>query len=245
MSRIANYTVAEVTTLRQRLDEELRGSSHLQGAAQSLADALYKELEASSVLVRLFGTVPFRHLPDQDKRYVRKLAASRGCADELHDQTTVISLLGSRGKKATWNDRRHSVDHLGIPLVSASFIKTIPMVARLMIGMETGLDWIDKQQTEIVVRSMGHMAQLLHVEDAASGVTNDGYKIVPAQDFVAAHGVRTVLGLGGAYLNRTVIALILFTNERIPQDHAAKFMPVIHSFKTATMNHVMRANFFA
>jgi hypothetical protein len=44
--------------------------------------------------------------------------------------------------------------------------------------------------------------------------------------------VRTIVALGGAYLNGTMVAVVLFTNERVPSDRAKKLLPGLHGFKT-------------
>ena len=140
--------------------------------------------------------------------------------------------------------RRKSERHLAVPLTQASFIQTIPMVARLMSDMETGIEWVEKQKTRIMVKSFGTMARVLYVEDAATTKTSDGFKLIPDQDFVKENGVKTVIGLGGAYLNRSVVMALLFTNESIPRRTAEKFMPVINTFKIATMKHVAEGRVF-
>jgi hypothetical protein len=91
---------------------------------------------------------------------------------------------------------------------------------------------------------MGRMAQLLYVEDAATAETRDGFKIVTAQDFVATHRIKTVLGLAGSYPNRTFIAIAIFTRENMSQKQAEKFMPLVNTLKTASMKMVMRNRIF-
>jgi hypothetical protein len=118
------------------------------------------------------------------------------------------------------------------------------MLARLMSDMGTGLDWVEKQGLHMVVRSVGQMARVLYVEDARKAVTSDGFMIVSDQDFVVQHGVKTVIALGGAYLDRTVVGIVLFTRELIPQDRVEKMLPLVHAFKTATMKDVMQARIF-
>jgi len=244
MSSFARYSIGQITALRERIDREVRAGSSLQAAAQRFVDVLYEEFPKSTMLVRLFGTARFEQLPSFDRDFVRRLAHSRGVESELDEKTVVVSLLGTRGKEMDWNDRRGSQQRLGIPLVSASFVKTIPLVSRLMSDVGTGLDWVEKQKTLIVVRSMGQMARVLYVDDASTAVSADGFKIVPAQEFVAAHGVRTVFALGGSYVNRAFVATVVFTNESIPQEQAERFMPVINAFKNATTGQVMSGRIF-
>lgn len=244
MSGYNEYNIAQLTEFRGRIEATLKSSRTLQEAAQGFAESLYEELEASTILARVFTTVRFGELPGPDKQFVKRIATDRGCGDELDDQTTVVSLLGTRGKHPKWSQRYQSQSRLGIPLVSESFIKTIPMSARLLNAADTGVHWVEKQQTRLVVKSFGKMAQLLYVGDAKAAVTEDGFKIVTDQEFVESHDVRTVLGLGGVYLNGSYVSAMLFTKESIPQEKTDKFLTLIHAFKSITNNLVMNGKIF-
>lgn len=245
MPTFSDYHISQLVDLRQRVDEALKPSASMQEAAQVFVDVLYQEFEASTVLARVFGKVAFRELPDRDKDFVRKLAGIRECGSELNDETAVISLLGTRGKEASWNDRYHSAGRLGIPVVSCSFIKTIPMVSVLVAETVTGVPWMEKQKSKILVTSLGRMARMIYVHDAGTDLTGEGAKIVAVQNFVWDHDVKTVIGLGGSYLNESFVSIIIFTNETITAEEAKKFMPLINTFKTATTSQVMNRKFFS
>jgi len=244
MPRISEYDLSSIRSLRERLAQETGGCSTLEGAAQKCASTLFEEFRESAALVRVFASTSFGRLPKRERDFVTRLATSRGASAEVEQRTPVICLLGTRGVRDRWNDRSRSESHLAIPLLSVSFVKTIPMVSRLMTELGTGIEWIEKQTTLIVVKSMGRMAQLLYVEDAATAETRDGFKIVTAQDFVATHRIKTVLGLAGSYPNGTFLAIAMFTKDHIPQEHAEKFMPLVNTFKTATMPTVMEGRIF-
>jgi hypothetical protein len=244
MARIADGSVESVSALRVATEKTLRDSSSLQHASQRFAELLFDALSDSAVLFRVFATVAQGALPERDQDFVLDLARERRCREQIHEKTPVIALLGTRGRRPSWNDRYRSRRHLAIPLVQASFIKTIPMVSRLMSDMGTGLEWVEKLELSLVVKSTGQMARLLYVGDARTACTEDGFKVVPDREFVAANGVRTVVGLGGAYLNRTIVTVILFTDELAPQAAVEKLMPLIHAFKVATMRVVMQNKIF-
>jgi hypothetical protein len=244
MPKIASYSVEEVTRLRARVESELKEIGCFQQASQKFTEVLYEELSPSAVLFRVFATVEYEKLPPRERDFALTLARSRAFLEELKPKTPVVTLLGSRGKRPSWNHRHRSERHLAVPLVKASFIKTIPMVSRLMGDMGTGLEWVQKQDQNMIVRSMGQMARVLYVEDALETRTRDGYDVIPDRSFVEEYKVRTVLALGGAYLNGTVVAVVLFTNERVESDRVEKLLPVLHGFKIATMKAVMRGNVF-
>jgi hypothetical protein len=240
-----NYSLDQITALRRRVEQDLKTSSCLQDASQRLASILYEEFDPSTILVRVFATVTFGEIPDRDQRFVSRLAEARGCRPELDDETVVISLLGTRGKNREWNDRNRSRDRLGIPLLSASFIQTVPMLTRFLSATGAGIQWIDKQTTRILAKTFGQMAMVLYVDDAKKAETEDGFKILAAQDFVKAYNVRTAFGLGGGYLDGTFVAIVIFTNEHIEQRQVERFLPLVNTFKTATAKHAMSKQLFS
>jgi len=244
MPRIGSYSLEDVGALRSRVEEGLKESASFQQACQKFTDILYDELSSSAVLFRVFATVDFEKLPEKERTFALDLAGARGFLAEVQAKTKVVTLLGSRGKRAQWNQRHRSERHLAIPLTSVSFIKTIPMVARLLGDMGTGLAWVQKQERNMVVTSMGRMARVLYVENALESRTGDGFDVIPDRSFVEENQVRTVLGLGGAYLNGTIVAVALFTSELVPQDRVERLMPVVHGFKVATMKQVMQGRIF-
>ncbi len=244
MPRIGSYSVENVSALRARVESELGEFGSFQPASQRFTEILYEELTPSAVLFRVFATVEYEKLPQKERDFALALARSRTFLDELKSNTPVVTLLGSRGKRPSWNHRHRSERHLAVPLVKASFIKTIPMVSRLMGDMGTGLDWVQKQDQNMIVKSMGQMARVLYVEDALETRTRDGFDVIPDRSFVEEYKVRTVIALGGAYLNGTIVAVVLFTNERVTADRVEKLLPVIHGFKIATMKAVMRGKVF-
>ncbi len=222
----------------------LLDAENLQAAAQGCARLLYEEFEESIVLARLFVTLPFPELPKRDQAFVTALARAKEIRPLLNDKTPVLSLLGTYGAQESWNDRYQSQTHLGIPLVTANFIESIPMVARLMTDMGIGPDWFDRLEPDILVKNLGRAAGVFYVRDAKTWLDGRNRKIVSAQDFVAAHDIKTVFGLGGSYLNGSFVTMIMFTRETIEQAQAEAFMLLVNTFKTATLHLVMDGAIF-
>lgn len=235
----------DVKNFSDRLQLELDDSGHLQEAAQKCARLLYEEFRESVVLARVFVTLPFRDLTPPVKAFVTGLAEARELLPQLHDDTQVLSLMGTCGAEARWDDRLQSGGHLGIPLLSESFIESIPMVARMMSDMGIGSDWFDKMEPDILVKSLGRAAGVFYVRDAKTWLDRQNRKIVSAQDFVEAHDVRTVFGLGGSYLNGSFVTVIIFTRETLEQSQIESFMSLVNTFKGATIGLVMGGAIFA
>jgi hypothetical protein len=246
MSKINNVTVPSITALRGKIEKRIKGRTCLEDAAQKYTDVIYEEFKDSIVLVRLFATVPFGELPAPNQKFVNRLAASAGISSLVSDQMLVLSLLGTRGEKAAWNNRRNSQGHVGIPLASGDFIEAIPMMSRLLKELGLGLDWIDSGDTQIVAKTIGAAAGVFYVPNAKTTVDQKGRKIIAAQDFVSTYNVKTVFGLGGGYLTSNVFATnIVFTRETIKKRQTELFIPMMYTFKTATTSLTSGKKIFA
>lgn len=245
MSTLNTYSPHKIRIFRERIQAELENCAHLQEAAQKCARLLYQEFHEAIVLARLFVTLPFNELPSRDKTFVADLSAAKGLREQLNDKTWMLSLLGTYGTSPAWNDRYRSQSHLCIPLLTASFVESIPMVARLMSDMGINLSWFDEHDEDIVIKSLGQTAGVFYVRDAKTRLDHQHRKIVSAQDFVAAHDIKTVFGLGGSYLNGSFVAMIFFTRETVEQQQVERLMPLVNTFKTATMSLVMQGKIFA
>lgn len=237
MSKISDATLQTLSAFRSKLGGKIEGCACVEEAAQKYTDVMYEEFKDSIVLVRLFAALPFGALPAPNQAFVTKLAASAAIRHLIKDQTLVLSLLGTRGEKATWNSRHNSQGHVGIPLASADFIEAIPMMSRLLKELGLDLDWIDSEDTEIVAKTLGKIAGVFYVPDAKTTVDHQGRKIIAAQDFVDAYKVKTVFGLGGGYAyigSSNFLTNIVFTRETLEKRQAERFMPLVNEFKTAT-----------
>jgi hypothetical protein len=239
MTRISDFQISELSSLKERMQGELNEVKYLQAAAQRCVKRIYSEFEESLVLVRFYVTIPYHQIPDKDKEFVKSLSSKFQLENLLKDKTYVLSLLGTYGQEAGWNDRYKSQGHLGIPLLSANFVESIPMVSRLMSDMKIGLDWLENQNTDIIIKSLGNMARLFYVKDAVTTVDDKNRKIVPATDFVNKYKIKTVFGLGGCYLNGMFISMIIFTKEEIDKPVVEQFMTLINTIKAATMDTAM------
>ncbi len=236
MAKLSVSTLKEFRALQDAITTATQGSPTLEKASQAYTQAMYNTFKESIVLVRQFATAPYQELPSASRAFVDRVAAEKSIKQGIRNETLVLSLLGTSGSKPEWNDRAHSKGHVGIPLVSAAFIDSIPMMSRLLKELGLGLDWIDQHDANVVVKTMGSMSGVFFVQDAATEVDHAGRKIIAAQDFVTAHGVKSVFGFGGAYIGTHTFAVtILFLRETIGKDKAEQFAAGLSSFKTQTM----------
>lgn len=242
--RFAEVTPQVLDTIERRVADELVNLPTLEAAAQRFADILYETFEESAILVRVFVTVPYAKLPPFNQQFVRRMVGPRA-SEVLADGLPVLSLVGTRGRRPAWNDRRRSEGHVGIPLASAEFVDGIPMIASLMKQLGAAIRPSDGVETGIVVQSLGSAAGLFYVADARHAVDSRGRPIIAAQDFVTENRVATVFGFGGAYATvRNFMAAVLFTEEAIPRTQSERFMRLANAFKAATLRTAARGLVF-
>ena len=93
--------------------------------AQAFIEVIYEYFQESLVLLRLFSSVPYGALPAQDRQLVDKKAKDSGSAHLYNEGTPVLTLLGTRGEKADWNERHKSQGFRCIPLVSSEYVASL------------------------------------------------------------------------------------------------------------------------
>lgn len=244
MTTIAQLDKPGRLRLEREFQRAINRCTSLEAAAQEYTRRIYEALHESIVLLRVFATVPVRALPAANLAFVEGLVESAG--QQLHDDTLVLSLLGSMGVEPAWCDRRRSTSHVGIPLVSREFITRIPMISRLLQQLGIELDWFERNDTAIVGQSFGLQSGVFYVDDAASAVDRHGRSIITAQEFVTNYGVRTVFGVGGGYVGTPVYTTIItFCRDHVERAQAEDFRAHIDRFKAETVALVKQGRIFA
>lgn len=236
MAKVGEINSQKIKTLKIKSERRIKGKNFLEQSAQKFISTIYDELKETIVLLRLFVTVPFGNLPTANKNFVNALAKSNNIQDLINDNTLVLSLVGTRGLEKSWNDRRNSQGHIGIPLASADFIGAIPMMSRLLKQLGLDLEWIASGDTELVKKTLqGGLSGVFYVQNARTEVDKQGRKIIAGQDFVKKYKIRSVFGIGGGYLlTQTFLTVIFFLKEEIDISQAEMFMPLINMFKSNT-----------
>jgi hypothetical protein len=228
----------KLKVLENEMAIALRPAATVGDAAQIFCSRLYESWNENLVLVRLYLTMPYGELPSFQTEFVDNLVTSAG-APPPADTKPVLCLLGTRGNQAAWNDRRTSQGHAAIPLLSASFVSGIPMILRMLQQLKAGVDWLDSEDLKQVEATATRLSGLFYVADAAKETDHKGRHVIPAQDFVSRHHVKTVFGIGGGYPTGNIAIVILFTNVALTQNDCKPFKGLINVFKSATMTGVM------
>lgn len=235
--RISDTSAIDIAQILSSIWSHTKPQKTFEDLAQTCTEALYREFADSIVLTRTFITVPFKHLPQPNQQWVRELSKKTGVFSLLTPEVPVLSLVATAGGQEDWNDRRKSQGHVGIPLVSAQFIQNIPMMMRLIGQVTGGLDWLDTQDRNLQKRVMGNFSGTFFVEDAQQDTDEMNRHIIAAQDFVTAHGVRSVFGIGGGYSSGAFAVLLIFTRETLQRSRALAFLPAFNVFRSISNIH--------
>ena len=245
MARISDCAWSDILSIQDDVREALRGSGSLESAAQRAVSKIYEALSDSIALVRLFATIHFRSLPPDIRERVQQMVRAQNPEPVIHEDTLVLTLLGSRGVEPQWNSRRDSSAHAGIPLISRKFVEGIPMVARLLHELGVDLRWFDHEDMTLVERKLAAgLAGFFHVADAATAMNRDGRKIIPSQDFVEAYSIKTVFGLGTVHTTGMILSVVVFARDAVEKQPLEQYMPLINCIKAATASMVTSGRLF-
>jgi hypothetical protein len=242
---LSKATVSDYERLLEEM-QEITNCAFVQESAQKFMDRVYEHFSASLVLVRLFLTVRYDQLPEEDRLFVDERGRQINSSHLIHDATPIFTQFGTRGSRPEWNNRRDSSFFRCIPLVSTSFVSSLSMLSKQFESVEFDLGLIDAWQAKVV--SSGHADQyrgLLYIKDAGTAMDSKGRMIVPKQEFVTANNVKTTLGFGSGYaIHPTLATVFAFTNETIELPVVEQFSNLLEKFISSTESLVSRGQFF-
>ncbi len=245
MGTFSSADLGQLNSLNVSVQSELASASSVESAAQILVEKLYNSYQDSAVLIRLYATVPFKDLPDFNRKFVTNLAEANNVAGDLKDETQILSLLATFGKESNWRDRTKSHGHVGIPLISSKFVDEIPMISRLLQQVGVGLNWLDPEDIKIVAKDVTKLSGMFYLSDAATETDSRGRKVIPMQDFVSQFGVKTVFGFARGYSNGMMAVLVVFTSESVDEGKARPFESLLDTFKGKTESLAVAGKVFS
>ena len=244
MTAYADLDPLEWSRTLRSVEQQVEQSGALEVAGTIVARELFEHFSGATALARVYAVVPYCDLDPEVTRFVDGLASGSSPPARLGPTTPVLTLLGTHGVKEEWCDRRKSAGHRVIPLVSAAFVQKIPMVARLLKELGVDLAWLDDSPDVSARRLLGGFNGVFYVDDAASAQDAQGRLIIPAQDFVAEQGIKTVFGMGGFYPDGTLVAIIVFAREHVTKTQVERLTSLISLFKGQTFGIVRAKRFF-
>jgi hypothetical protein len=219
---------SEINGVRDRL--MARAAPSVASAAQGFVEDFVQTFP-SVALARLFVVVPLAKLPAVEQALAIRLAAGH---PRLSAATLVLSLLGSAGSELAWNDRSRSTGHLAIPLLDRAFVQGAPMIAKLLADLDVNHASLDDGGPIVTRAMLGGLNKTFFVPDARETRDASARHVIAAQDFVERYGIRSVFGMGGAYVGGTLAISIAFTSELLDSTVVARFPSLIGNFKMAT-----------
>lgn len=222
MRNLASLRMSEV--LQMGRDLEMVGMACLsqEGASASVVRYLYNELgdevtgRRACPLVRLYCTARFESLEPELQEFARRAAGGHSVSPD----TVCLRLLASAGDIPAWNRPERSVNHRCIPLVSEEVVHQMPMVAQLIRQLGLEVRDILNPDPNLLLDLSTRTYNVFWVPDAA------GSPYIPAQDFVAQHHIRSVVGFGSLLPGGSLFAVVLFSRIPIPNAQAGRFKPL-------------------
>jgi hypothetical protein len=226
---LSKFDLGDMLKCSLRLRETTAGAPTLEASAQRICRFLYDELHGPDVphacaLVRCYKTHAFGGLDPELQKFARTVLGG----DPPSRDMKCLTLMATVGESAAWNSRHLSRGHRAIPLPSPEIVEKAPMIAQLIKELGLELSAVLKPSPEVVKELAGKRHGVFHVEDAF------GSPYIPAQDeFVAKHGIRSVLGFGGMLFTGDLFAVILFSTVHVPASAADRFKTLALDVKSA------------
>jgi PAS domain S-box-containing protein len=212
-------------------------AADLHEVAQDLSRFLYQHLcdrytgRPQCVLVRCFLTREYGSLSEADRHIASQVLRRRPRSNAMK----CLTLMGTAGQEAAWNDRECSHRYRAIPLVSEQFVSQFPMFAQLLRQFGVNMEPVVKPGSDLVMDWEERTHNVFFVPDAVKS------PFVPVQEeFVLRYGVRSVVGFGGILPSGHLFAVILFANVPIRADTADQFRTIALSAKLALLPHDQR-----
>lgn len=236
MHRLDQLSVDDLFTCSQVFREVAAGAETMEDAAQGVTDYLHRNLldadgAPAAPLVRLYKTHRFRDLEPGLQEFAEQAAA----AEELRPETRCLTLLGTSGTEADWNDRRSSRGHRAIPLTSTDVVSRSPMIAALITQLGVDIGTVVAPGDAMTIELHHRAYDLFFVPDA------EGSPMVPAQEgFVRPYGIHSVVGSGGMLPSGDLFALILFTTQRLDEGTADLFRTMALSVKATIVKFTFK-----
>jgi serine phosphatase RsbU (regulator of sigma subunit) len=227
---LANFDLGPMIRLVAALRDQALTASSVELFAQQVSESLHETFRddcgrRQTALVRVYVTTSFDALPSTERCHLAAGGEPQGAGS-----STVLSLLGTSGTQEAWNHRTRSRDHRLIPLRSAEHVEGLPMIAALLGQLGVDVKALATGSPDVMLKSGDGSCRIFYVDEA------HGSPLVPAQDFTERHGIRSVIGFGGALSMGEVFAVVLFCTVPVPRTSAELFETVALSMSLAALD---------
>jgi hypothetical protein len=212
---------AALEQFAQRVVAAAAGARSRKRMAERMVATLYERCvdaqgEGAVVLARCFQTCAYAQMPMDYQHAADRLMDDVASEPDMR----CLALLGTRGKKTTWNDVATSIGHQAIPLPSAEVVGRAPMIARLLsdFGVSPQQLVAPPDSPDFLLHAGLETLNVFHIARSANS------PFIPAQEaFVKPFGVRSVLGVGGLLPEGNLFAVLLFLRVSMARSSAEMF----------------------
>lgn len=231
MTDLARLELSDILSMGATVRGLSTGCRSIEEGASRLVDFLYERLTRDGgarpalALARLYLTHRYGNLDAGLQSFARGILGGAPPDDE----TRCLVLLATRGAEPAWNDRRQSAGHQAIPLPDPEFVSRIPMVSEVFRQLGVDVHSLLRPDPAKVPEIAGRQFDVFCEPNAA------GSRFIPAQPFVAAHGVASVVAFGGALSTGDLFVTLLFSTVPISREAASAFAPLGLSAKLLLM----------
>lgn len=240
MYDLSRFSLGDMISCGAEMRQLGRDAASMEEVATRTVRYLHERLRAPGLevpacaLVRIFVTLPFADLDDEQQAFALGLLAGASAPSGMK----CLTLLATAGSEPAWNSRHTSSGHKALPLPSEDSLARSPMIAQLIrqLGVETGL--LFASDPHVMIDAEQHTFNVFHVADAL------GSPHIPAQrEFVVPHRIQSVIGFGGLLPNGELFASVLFSQVAIPRETADLFKTLALALKVAILPFTGRSVF--
>ncbi|HEV7824754.1 MAG TPA: GAF domain-containing SpoIIE family protein phosphatase [Mycobacteriales bacterium] len=238
-AEIPAWGLSDVVAHCAGVREATVGATTMEDAAAHIVRYLRRVFRTSQgrpafALARLFTTAPWEDLAAD----LREIVHPAGSPDPAPVEMRSLVLLASDGELPEWCDRSLSVGHRAIPLASEEILGDMPMISALVREMGIGARTLVHGHSDEAAATYERTDfGVFHVEDTLRS------DLVPAREFVVAHGIRSVVGCGGILPTGNVFSVVLFSHVTIDAAAAEMLRAVGVSVRLALLPYVTEPMF--
>ena len=239
MYDLAKYRMSGMIECGSALRQIGAGAKSMEEVANRIVHHLYGQFKnpgtggMECALVRFYKTHSYGELDKELQEYALNILKQPVAPDNMK----CLTLLATSGENPIWNSRKNSSGHRAIPLPSEETIRLFPMISNLIQQFGLEVNNIITPNPALMMEIEQKAYNVFYVKDAL------GSPFVPAQDFVVAYGIKSVLGFGGMLPDGNLFAIIIFSKIHITKETADMFKTLSLNVKMAILPYVNAAVF--
>jgi hypothetical protein len=231
MYDLSQFELSEMARVSAQLRQIGRSARSFEHACQLVSEFFWREFvvqddgQPTFALARCYKTHAFGEMPSALAQFALGVFPDR----TLTPSTQCLTLLGTFGDREEWRARHTSSGHQAIPLIDERTVDSLPMVSRMVRALGIDSNNIVKPDPALLLEKHREGFNVFHIENAVDSPH------IPAQDFVRASRIRSVIGFGFLTPPASVFVMILFSRQSISHETAQLFKTLALSLKLALL----------